>query len=166
MIVIYMDNILIFTQTIEKHWDIVRWVLQILADNKLLLYPKKCKFHQTKIEYLRVILSQNSIETDPTKIKEVINWPEPHNKREVQQFLGFCNFYQRFIPGFAKVTKPLTELTGKKEWKWKDKEKNTFNKLKNKMINLPILAIPDNKRKIQLETDMLGYAIRRVLSQQ
>jgi len=131
-----------------------------------LLHSKKCKFHQTKIEYLRVILSQNSIEADPTKIKEVIDWPEPHDKREVQQFLGFCNFYQRFIPGFAKVTKPLMELTEKKEWKWKDKKKNTFDKLKNKMINPPILAIPDNKRKIQLETDALGYAIRGVLSQQ
>jgi len=70
-IVIYMDNILIFTQTIEEHWDIVRWVLQILANNKLSLYPKKCKFYQTKIEYLGVILSQDSIEVNPTKIKRV-----------------------------------------------------------------------------------------------
>jgi len=131
-----------------------------------LLHPKKCKFHQTKIEYLGVILSQDSIEANPTKIKGVADWPEPHNKREVRQFLGFYNFYQRFISGFAKVAKPLTGLTGKKEWKWKDKEKDTFNKLKNKMINPSILAIPDNKRKMQLETDASGYAIRGVLSQQ
>jgi len=70
-IVIYMDNILIFTQTIEEHQDIVIWVLQILANNKLSLYPKKCKFHQTKIEYLGVILLQDSIETNPTKTKGV-----------------------------------------------------------------------------------------------
>jgi len=70
-IVIYMDNILIFSQTMNKHRSIVKQVLQILADNKLLLHPKKCKFHQTKIEYLGVILSQDSIETDPTKMKEV-----------------------------------------------------------------------------------------------
>jgi len=70
-IVIYMDNILIFTQTMEEHQDIVRWVLQILANNKLSLYPKKCKFHQTKIEYLGVILLQDSIETNPTKTKGV-----------------------------------------------------------------------------------------------
>jgi len=70
-IMIYMDDILIFTQTIDKHRNIVKQVLQILADNKLLLHPKKCKFHQTKIEYLRVILSQDSIETNPTKTKEV-----------------------------------------------------------------------------------------------
>jgi len=92
-IVIYMDDILIFTQTMEEHRDIVRRVLQILADNKLLLYPKKCKFHQTKIDYLGVILSQNNVEADPTKIKGVADWLKPHDRREVQQFLGFCNFY-------------------------------------------------------------------------
>jgi len=75
-IVIYMDDILIFSQTMDEHRSIVKQVLQILAD-KLLLHPKKCKFHQTKIEYLGVILSQDSIETDPTKMKEVAQWPEP-----------------------------------------------------------------------------------------
>jgi len=91
---------------------------------------------------------------------------EPRDKREVRQFLGFCNFYRRFIPGFAKVAKPLTELTRKKEWKWKDEEKDAFNKLKNKMINSPILAIPDSKKKMRLETNISGYAIGGVLSQQ
>jgi len=113
-IVIYMDDILIFTQTMDEHRSIVKQVLQILANNKLLLHPKKCKFHQTKIEYLEVILSQDSIETDPTKMKGVAQWPESQDKREVQQFLGFCNFYRWFIPGFAQVAKPLTELMGKK----------------------------------------------------
>jgi len=82
-IVIYMDDILIFTQMMDKHRSIVKQVLQILADNKLSLHPKKCKFHQMKIEYLGVILSQDSIETDPTKTKEVAQWPEPRDKRKV-----------------------------------------------------------------------------------
>jgi len=76
-IVIYMDDILILTQTIEEHQNIVRQVLQILANNKLLLHPKKYKFYQTKIKYLKVILSQDSIETNPTKTKEVAKWPKP-----------------------------------------------------------------------------------------
>jgi len=76
-IIIYMDDILIFTQTMEEHQDIVRQVLQILADNKLSLHPKKCKFHQTKIEYLGVILLQDSVEADPTKTKGVTQWPDP-----------------------------------------------------------------------------------------
>ena len=100
-IIIYMDDILIFTQTMKEHRSIVQQVLQILANNKLSLHPKKCKFHQMKIEYLGVVLSQDSMEADPTKIKGVAQWPEPRDKRKVQQFLGFCNFYRRFIPGFT-----------------------------------------------------------------
>ena len=165
-IVIYMNDILIFSQTIDEHRSIVKQVLQILADNKLSLYPKKCKFHQTKIEYLGVILLQDSIEMDPTKTKGVAQWPEPRDKREVWQFLGFCNFYCRFIPGFTQVAKPLTELIGKKVWKWQEKERSAFNKLKNKMTNPPTLAIPHPKQKIRLETDASGYAIGGVLSQQ
>jgi len=82
-IVIYIDDILIFTQMIDEHRSIVRQVLQILADNKLLLHLKKCKFHQTKVEYLGVVLSQDNVETNPIKIKGVIYWPEPRDKREV-----------------------------------------------------------------------------------
>ena len=163
-IVIYIDDILIFSQTMDEHRRIVKQVLQILADNKLLLHPKKCKFHQTKIEYLGVILSQNSVETDPTKTKGVAQWPEPRDKREVRQFLGFCNFYRRFIPGFAQVARPLMELTGKKAWKWQEEEKSAFNKLKKKMTNPLTLVIPHPKRKMRLETDASGYAIGGVLS--
>ena len=76
-IIIYMDDILIFTQTMDEHKSIVKQVLQILADNKLSLHLKKCKFYQTKIEYLGVILSQDSVETNPTKTKGVAQWLEP-----------------------------------------------------------------------------------------
>ena len=80
--------------------------------------------------------------------------------------MGFCNFYRWFIPGFAQVAKPLTELTGKKTWKWQEEERSAFNKLKNKMTNPSTLAIPHPKQKMQLETNASGYAIGGVLSQQ
>jgi len=97
-IVVYMDNILIFSKTMEEYKNIVKEILQILANNKLLLYSKKCQFHQTKIDYLGIIISQDSVETNPTKVKGVADWPEPQNQKEVQQFLGFCNFYWRICP--------------------------------------------------------------------
>jgi len=147
-IVIYMDNILIFTEIMDEHRDIVKKILQILANNKLSLHSKKCKFHQTKIDYLRVIVLWDSIKADLTKTKKVAEWPEPWDKREVRQFLGFCNFYCRFISGFAKIAKLLMELTKKKEWKWRNEKKNAFNKLKDKMINLPILAIPNLQKRL------------------
>jgi len=116
-IVIYMDNILIFFKTMKEHVDIVKKVLKILNNNKLLVQTKKYWFHQTKVEYLGVIISKDSVEVDPIKVKEVVDWPEPKDKQEIYQFLGFCNFYRRFIRGFAQLAKPLTELTGKKTWK-------------------------------------------------
>ena len=91
---------------------------------------------------------------------------EPWDKREVRQFLGFCNFYRRFIPGFTQVAKPLTELTGKKVWKWQEEEKNTFNKLKNKITNPLTLVISHPKWRMRLETNASGYTIGGVLSQQ
>jgi len=147
-IVIYMDNILIFLKTLTEHRVIARRVLRILNNNKLSVQTKKCRFHQTRIDYLGIIISKDSIEVDPEKIKGVTDWPEPRDKREIQQFLGFCNFYWRFIKGFAKVAKPLTELTGKKEWRWTQEERRAFEKLKRLMTTIPILAIPDPKRKL------------------
>ena len=129
-IVVYMDDILIFSKTLEEHVGIVKEVLEILNNNKLSIQTKKCRFHQTKIEYLGTIISKDRIEVDPAKIKGISDWPKPRDKHEVRQFLGFCNFYRQFIKGFAQAAKPLTELTGKKEWKWNEEEQKAFKKLK------------------------------------
>ena len=161
-----MDNILIFSRTLEEHSGIVKEILKILSDNKLSIQTKKCHFHQTKIDYLGVIISKNSVEVNSIKIKGVAEWPEPKEKWEVWQFLGFCNFYRCLIRGFAKVSKPLTELTGKREWKWGTEERSVFKKLKKLMASTPILAIPNADHKLCMEVDALGYAIGEVLSQQ
>jgi len=138
---------------------------RILNNNKLLFQTKKCWFHQTKIDYLSIIIFKDSIRVDPEKIKEVTDWPEPRDKHEIWQFLGFCNFYRQFIKGFAKVAKPLTELTDKKEWKWTQKERRAFEKLKRLMITTPILAIPNPEYKLWVKVDTSGHAIEGVLSQ-
>ena len=100
-VVVYLDDILIFTETIEQHRTITRRVLQLLKENQLFLKPDKCEFEKTKVEYLGVIISHNSVEMDPVKIAGVAEWPEPTNKKEVQSFLGFTNFYRRFILDFS-----------------------------------------------------------------
>jgi len=114
---------------------------------------------------LGIIISKDSIEVNPEKIKGVTDWSEPRNKRKIRQFLGFCNFYQRFIEGFAKVAKPLTELTGKKKWKWTQEKKRAFKKLKRLITTTPILTISDLEHKLQVEVDASGHAIGGVLSQ-
>jgi hypothetical protein len=91
---IYLDDILIFTDSFEEHHQITRLILDRMRKHKLYLQPEKCKFEKTKIEYLGVIISHNKVEMDPVKIAGVVDWPTPSNKKEVQSFVGFVNFYQ------------------------------------------------------------------------
>jgi hypothetical protein len=93
IISVYLDNILIFTNSMEEHRQITRLVLDRMHGRKLYLRPEKCGFEQTRIEYLGVIISHNKVEMDPVKIAGVVDWPMPSNKKEVQSFVGFVNFY-------------------------------------------------------------------------
>jgi hypothetical protein len=93
VISVYLDDILIFTNSTEEHRRITRLVLDRMREHKLFLQPEKCEFELTRIEYLSVIISHNKVEMDPVKIAGVADWPTPSNKKEVQSFVGFINFY-------------------------------------------------------------------------
>jgi len=101
IVVVYLDNILIFTKTKEEHEQAVRWVLQVLKENKLFLYLEKCEFCKQRIEYLGLIISENKVSMDLVKVAGVQEWPTLENKTDVQAFLGFMNFYWRFIQDFS-----------------------------------------------------------------
>jgi len=101
VVVVYLDDILIFTETLEEHRKVTRRVMELLRKNNLFLKPEKCKFEKTEVEYLGVIISQNSVKMDPVKVAGVTEWPIPSNRKEMQSFLGFTNFYHRFIQGFS-----------------------------------------------------------------
>ena len=102
-VVVYLDDILIFTDDLEEHRRLVNAVLQRLRDNDLYAKPEKCFFEQSSIEYLGMIISKNSIQMDPAKVEGVLGWPAPTKVKQVQAFLGFANFYRRFIKDFAKL---------------------------------------------------------------
>ena len=93
VVVVYLDNILIFTKTLEEHWKVVRQVMEILQKYSLSLKPEKCEFEKTSVEYLRVVVSHDSVKMDLAKVAGVSEWPTPSNKKEVQSFLGFINLY-------------------------------------------------------------------------
>jgi len=97
IVVVYLDDILIFTEMEEEHEKVVWRVLEVLAEHKLFLCPEKCEFHQKRIEYLRLVISENKVEMDSVKVAGVCDWPTPENRTNVQAFIGFVNFYCRFI---------------------------------------------------------------------
>jgi len=130
-VVVYLDNILIFTETLEEHRKVSQRVMELLQKHSLFVKPEKCKFKKTEVEYLGVIISHNSIKMDPVKVAGVTEWPIPSNRKEVQSFLGFTNFYRRFIQGFSHLARPLFDLTWKDtEWRWGAEEQSAFNSLK------------------------------------
>jgi len=97
IIVVYLDDILIFMKTEEKHERAVRRVLEVLTEHKLFLRPEKCEFHWKQIEYLGLVISENKVKMDPVKVAGVCDWPILENRTDVQAFIGFVNFYCRFI---------------------------------------------------------------------
>lgn len=165
-VVIYMDDILIFTETLEQHRHIVKQVLRKLRENKLFAKPEKCSFEQSEVEYLGVIVSHNQVRMDPRKIRAVKDWPAPKNVKEVQQFLGFANFYRRFIEGFGGLARPLSGLTGKKDWEWGKEQNEAFEAIKGKICSAPVLTMPNDNGMFRIECDSSDFAIGAILSQQ
>jgi len=111
IVVVYLDDILIFTKTEEEHEQAVWRVLEILTEHKLFLHPEKCEFHQKQIEYLRLVISENKVVMDPVKVARVHKWPVLENQTDVQAFIGFVNFYHHFIQDFSTIARPLFDLT-------------------------------------------------------
>jgi hypothetical protein len=101
---------------------------------------------------------------DPHKVKAITDWPTPTTKRELQQFLGFVNFYRRFVKGFAKIAKPLTKLTGKTDWLWTELQQKVFQELKNEVTSERVLIIPKPGRPFRMETDASDFAIAAIVT--
>ena len=131
---VYIDDIIIHTKTLEEHRRITKEVLEILRANKLYIKPEKCEIEKERIEYLGVVVSEVKVEMDPVKTEALTSWPTPKKLKELQSFLGFCNFYRRFIRDYSKITKPLNQLTGKGEWKWGAKQQTTFDTLRRAIM--------------------------------
>jgi hypothetical protein len=118
----------------------VAHILQKLLDYDLFLKLEKCQFHKKEVEYLGVIIGGGKVIIDSIKVKEITEWPTPNTVKEVQSFLGFCNFYQPFILDFSGITQPLNDLTKKnQQWHWGNIEQTAFNSLKDICASKPVL---------------------------
>ena len=124
----YLDDILIYSDTLEEHQKHVKKVLQKLKEDKMFLRPEKCEFHTQRTKYLGLIITPRGIEMDPAKIETVVNWEPLQHLKDIQTFFVFANFYRRFVLGYSSIVAPLTELNNKNvPFRWQDPEKKLSN---------------------------------------
>ena len=153
LVIIYMDNILIFTATKEELKQIIKMVLEKLWENDLFLKAKKCKFKKTKIKYLGMIIEEGQITMDPIKLSGIRDWPTPTTMKQVWSFLGFGNFYRKFISHYSDIAKPLNNSTKKdRKFEWTEDTQQSFDNLKKWFTEEPI-----DKNKIHVVIEMLGW---------
>ena len=164
-ILIYLDDILIYSDTLEEHRYHIHEVLLRLQNNKLYACGDKCSFHEDTVEYLGFILSPNGLSMDPGKVSAILEWPEPRKVKDIQSFLGFANFYRRFISDYSKITVPLTRLTRKgTPWDFSDACQSSFESLKKAFTTAPVLARWSPGDLLIVETDASDYALGAILS--
>jgi hypothetical protein len=165
-VAVYLNDILIFTATKEEHCCITREVLKCLQDNNLYLRPKKCEFKKESVEYLSLIISEGQVRMDPAKVTAVKLWASPKNLRNVCAFIGFANFYWRFIKDFAKIALPLHDLTKKDvPWQWTFVKKQAFEALKAAFTSKPILTMWDLARATRIETNASAHTTSGIILQ-
>ncbi|KAF8754692.1 hypothetical protein RHS01_06132 [Rhizoctonia solani] len=165
-VVIYLDDILIFSEDPKKHPEHVREVLSRLMRNQLFCKLSKCHFHVTTVDYLGIVISPTGFSMDQKKIEAVTSWPHPKTVKQVQAFLGFVNYLCRFIPNFSSVARPLHNLTKKETpWSWGTQEEEAFQELKSLVTRSPVLIHSNPDLPYYLETDASGVAMGAILSQ-
>ena len=163
---VYIDDVIVLGRTFQDHLSNIALVLQRLRSAGLKVKPGKCELLKRKVSFLGHVVSAEGIATDPTKIEKVLRWPVPNTRREVQQFLGLANYYRRFVPEFAAITKPLHRLTEKNcPFQWSSVCQHAFDTLREKLVSPPILAYPDYTKEFILDTDASDVAVGAVLSQ-
>lgn len=164
-VIVYLDDICIYSKTPEEHLDHVRKVLTLLRQEKLIGKLSKCEFGISSMDFLGHIVSDQGIATDPEKIKSVQSWPTPQNATDVMRFLGLANFYRRFVRDFSKIAAPLSALTGNVPFVWSPAAQSAFESLKTSLTTAPILVLPDPSKPFILECDASKFAIGQVLCQ-
>ncbi|XP_053549738.1 uncharacterized protein LOC128641196 [Bombina bombina] len=164
--VIYLDDILIFSKNFTEHVKHVRWVLTRLREYHLYAKAEKCEFHAKTIKFLGYIITPNEILMDPDKVEAVLKWPTPTTLKSLQRFLGFSNFYRKFIQGFSTIVQPLTKLTGKQKFIWTEAAQDAFDYLKKSFSTAPVLQLPNSDSQFTLEVDASNVGLGAILSQQ
>jgi len=165
-VITYLDNILIYSDDLEMHRSHVHKVLEKLNERALYVKKSKSRFKTKKIKFLDYVIQSEQIEKNSEKTNAVRNWPSPKWVKEVQAFLRLMNYYQKFVPNYAKIAEPLTQLMCKnKRWHWDKEQKNAFHALKRSLSETAHLRIPNSTCKKVLKTNALNFAVGACLYQ-
>ncbi|GKB69082.1 putative reverse transcriptase domain-containing protein [Tanacetum coccineum] len=164
--IVFIDNILIYSKTREEHVEHLRLVLELLRKEKMYAKFSKCELWLREVQFLGHVINGNEIHVDPSKIEVVNNWKTPRTPFEVRSFLGLAGYYRRFIENFSKIAKSLTILTQKcKTFDWGEEQELVFQTLKDKLCNVPILALPDRLEDFVVYCDASRLGLSCVLMQ-
>ncbi|GKB81046.1 putative nucleotidyltransferase, ribonuclease H [Tanacetum coccineum] len=165
-VIVFIDDILIYSKTQEEHVEHLRLVLKLLKKEKLYAKFSKCEFWLREVQFLRHVINGNGIHVDPSKIEVVKNWKAPRTPTGVRSFLGLAGYYRRFIENFSKIAKSLTILTQKcKTFDWGEEQELAIQTLKDKLCNAPVLALPDGPEDFVVYCDVSGIGLGCVLMQ-
>ena len=165
-LVIYMDDLLIYSSDSATHTVQTKWVLQCMVELNLHLKLEKCTFTASEVEYLGMIVKLDQLPMDPVKLNGIVQWPTPSKVKDVCSFLGFANFYWRFIPNYSTITCPLIDLIKKNlPWNWTPSQQQVFNHLKCLFLSQPILHIPNLSSPFAIVTDTSKYTSGAILLQ-
>ncbi|KAL4271478.1 hypothetical protein GQ457_13G013980 [Hibiscus cannabinus] len=166
-VLIFLDDILVYSQSWQDHVEHVRQVLHCLQANGFVAKRSKCSFGQTSVEYLDHVVSKNGLAVDPTKVEAIRAWPIPTTVTEVRGFLGIAGYYRKFIKGFASIAAPISDLLRKGQpFEWTSEAQAAMEQLKTCLCSAPVLSLPRFDKVFQVETDASGTGIGAVLTQE
>ncbi len=166
-VIVYIDDILIYSRNLAEHRHHVTQVLEQLRKHHLYLKLEKCEFHRPTVQFLGYIVSADGIQMDQGKVQAIRDWPQPQSVKKLQRFLGFANFYRRFIQNFSLLSAPLTSMLRQKpkSLSWNPEARSAFQKLQEAFCTAPILTHPDPQLPFVVEVDASTTGVGAVLSQ-
>nr|XP_027120893.1 uncharacterized protein LOC113737958 [Coffea arabica] len=165
-VVVYFDDILIYSKSYDEHLEHIRAVMDVLRREKLYANLKKCNFCTNELVFLGFVISAQGMKVDDQKVKAIQEWPTPRSVGDVRSFHGLAGFYRRFVRDFSTIAAPLTELIKKNEnFHWGDSQEQAFRALKHKLTHAPVLALPDFSKTFEIDCDASGIGVGAVLNQ-
>jgi hypothetical protein len=166
-VVVFIDDILIYSKNEEEHEEHLRLVLQKLREHELYAKFSKCEFWLKEVSFLGHVITNGGIAVDPSNVNDVLKWEAPRTVSEIRCFLGLAGYYHRFVEGFCKIVKPLTTLLEKdREFKWTSACQSSFEELKKRLTTAPVLVMPDLQKSFDIYCDASRQGLGCVLMQE